>query len=56
MGVDGMFETHCAYCGKPMKVYAKNKRGELPVVYCSIACEKNAAYERRFKVINRKRD
>lgn len=42
-----MYPTHCGYCGKPMKTYAKNKRGDLPLVFCSIACENNAKYEKR---------
>lgn len=49
-----MFDTNCGYCGKPMKTYAKNKRGDLPVVYCSLHCEKNANYDKRFKVFNSK--
>ena len=54
MMVDKMFDAYCAYCGNPMKTFALNKRGDLPTVYCSKACEQNAKYERRFKVINRK--
>jgi hypothetical protein len=42
-----MFDTQCGYCGKPMKTYAKNKRWELPVVYCSKACEANSKYDKR---------
>lgn len=44
-----MYNTNCAYCGKEMKAYAINRRGELPTVYCSKACEANAKYEKRFK-------
>lgn len=43
-----MYDTKCAYCGKPMKTYAKNKRGDLPVVYDTKACEQNAKYDKRF--------
>jgi hypothetical protein len=50
---DGMFEAYCSYCGKPMKVFAKNKRGDLPTVYCSSKCEGDANYEKKF--INRQR-
>jgi hypothetical protein len=50
MGVDGMFDTRCGYCGKPMKTFAINKRGDMKTVYCSTACETNARYEKRFKV------
>ena len=45
----GMYKTSCSYCGKPMFAYAKNKRGELPKVYCSRACEGAVNYEKRFK-------
>lgn len=44
----GMFKTHCACCGKEMWTYAKNKRGELPVVYDTKQCEANAKYDKRF--------
>jgi hypothetical protein len=44
-----MYKTNCGYCGKKMYTYAKNKRGELPIVYCSVQCEQNAKYEKRFK-------
>lgn len=37
-----MYKTTCNWCGKPMWVYAKNKIGELPIVYCSKICESNA--------------
>ncbi len=50
---DGMFDAYCAYCGKPGKVFAKNKLGELPTYYCSSVCEGNAKYEKKF--INSKR-
>ena len=42
-----MYDTKCAYCGKPMKAYAMNKRGDLPTVYCRRACEMNAKYDKR---------
>ena len=45
-----MYETYCSQCGKPMKTFAKNKRGELPTVYCSKHCEANAKYDRRFEI------
>ena len=54
MGSEGMFETVCGYCGKPMKTFARNKRGELPIVYCSKACEGNAKYEKKFVRFDRK--
>ena len=44
-----MYNTNCGYCGKAMKAYAKNRRGDLPTVYCSTPCETNAKYEKRFK-------
>lgn len=50
----GMFKTACGYCGREMMTFAKNKRGELPIVYCSKHCEVNAKYEKRFKVYNSK--
>lgn len=45
----GMYDTVCEYCGKPMKAFAKNRRGDLPTVYCSTPCKKNAEYEKRFR-------
>ena len=47
---NGMYKTKCAYCGKEMHTFAKDKIGTLPVVYCpGKVCESNAKYERRFK-------
>ena len=43
-----MFKTNCAYCGKQMFAYAKNKQGELPKVYCSKVCEGQVNYEKKF--------
>lgn len=45
---DGMFENYCAYCGKPVMSFAKNKRGDLPTVFCSSKCEGDAKYEKKF--------
>ena len=45
---NGMYKTKCANCGNPMYTYAKDKLGTLPVVYCSIACQKNAKYPSRY--------
>lgn len=49
----GMFRTKCAYpgCEKIVFAYAKNKMGDLPVVYCSKEHESNAKYDRKFKKI-----
>lgn len=44
-----MFETNCAYCGKKMYAYARDKTGKLPIVYCSKKCEGQVAYEKRTK-------
>jgi hypothetical protein len=43
-----MYKNKCAVCGKEMMSYAKDKRGTLPIVYCSKACETNAKYDKRF--------
>lgn len=45
-----MYETNCEYCTKKMWAYAKNKRGDLPKVFCSKACEANYKYQKRIKV------
>lgn len=37
-GESMMYKTECSYCGKPMYTYAKNRLGELPVVFCSKKC------------------
>jgi hypothetical protein len=50
---DGMFDTTCGYCGKPMKTYAKDKMGTLPVVYCSRPCEQNAKEKKRYVTLRR---
>jgi len=48
MNDKGMYETKCAYCGKQMFTYAKDKMGTLPIVYDTTACEANAKYKKRF--------
>lgn len=48
--LNGQFKTKCANCGNPMFVYAKDKLGTLPTVYCSRACEANKKYDRKWKI------
>jgi hypothetical protein len=44
-----MYTTFCAYCGKKMYTFAKNRRADLPTVYCSKPCEGQAKDEKRFQ-------
>lgn len=48
-----LYKTKCAKCGKEMFTYAKDKLGNLPIVFCSTACEANARNEKRFIKLNR---
>ena len=45
---NGMFKNKCAYCGKEVFSYAKDKLGTLPTVFCpGKACETNYKYDKR---------
>lgn len=44
----GLFENHCAGCGKKIMSYATGRLGELPRVYCGAVCETKAKDNGRF--------
>ena len=46
-----MYETTCSFsgCGKTCYTFAKNRRGDLPPVYCNKLCEGQAETQKKFK-------
>jgi hypothetical protein len=51
MNKNGMFKTECTGgCGRILYVYALNKRGDLPKVYCENKfCKSKSLNEKRMK-------